>query len=142
MGERLETFITSLNDHEFAVYIGYQYESLLQKSQERVGKEIEDRSLSKNQLERLYNKQLEHTETEHFCERCGSNKFFNDIDIEFQNSDHFTSEIEVKTKRCRICNHNPSKAADRSLLDKIKKFFLGDPNKIERKIKTYDWFGK
>lgn len=142
MGERFDTFINSLSDHELAVYIGYQYESLLKGAKEQIDEEIEGRCLSKKQQKELFDEQLNNDESKSFCLRCGSNRFFNDVDIEFENSDHFTSEIEVITKRCRLCNYNPSKSSNRNLLSRIKQFFMGDPNKTKKKIKTYDWFGK
>ena len=142
MGERFNTYINSLSNHELAIYIGYQYESLLKGSKKRVDEEIEERSLSKEDLKKLFDKQLNNEKSETFCSRCGSNRLFTDVDVEFKNSNYFTSEIEVTTKRCRLCNFNPSKSSNKNLISRIKQFFTGDPNKTEKKIKTYDWFGK
>lgn len=122
--------------------MAYQYEGLLIGAKKRIDEEIELRIISKVELKKLFKKKLNNKESEKVCLRCGSDRFFNDVDIEFQNSDHFTSEIEVLTKRCRLCSFNPSKSSGKTLLSKFKQFFTGDPNKTEKKIKTNDWFGK
>lgn len=142
MGEKLESFIKSLTDHEFAVFLMYQSEGLLPHAQQIVKDEITDRQLTKTQIENYGNMRLSYNEDGEFCARCGSNKIFKETDIEFQNSNHFTREIEVSTYRCRLCNYNPSKALEKNIFKRIKLFFIGDPHKTKRTLKSYDWFGE
>jgi hypothetical protein len=140
MGEKLETFIKGLSDHEFAVFLMYQSEGLLPYAQQIIKNEIANRQLTKNQIETQGNMRLSYNEEGDFCARCGSNKIFKETDIEYKNSNHFTREIEVMTHRCRLCNYNSSKE-EKNLIEKIKLFFVGDPNKSTRTLKSYDWFG-
>lgn len=142
MGEKLESFIKSLSDHEFAVFLMYQSEGLLPYAQQIVKDEITKRQLTKTQIENYGNKPLSYNEEGKFCSRCGSNKIFKETDIEYQNSNHFTREIEVSTNRCRLCNYNSSKTLEKDLFNRIKLFFVGDPNKTKRTLKTYDWFNE
>ena len=141
MGNRFNSFIKSLTDHELAIYIGYQSESFLAHSKEQIKQEIKDRNLTKEELEKYFKTKLSYNEDNiNICERCGSNKFFEDIDIEHQNSNYTTYIIEVKTSRCRLCNYNPSKAREKNFFKRIKRFFVVDQNKKSRVIKSYDWF--
>lgn len=140
MNDNLNALIKSLSDHEFAVFIGHQNEGMLPYAKKKILAEIELRSLTKSQMENYFNTRLVYQNEGPFCEKCGSNKFFEDIDLEYQNGDHFTHEIDVRTNRCRLCNFNPSKAEEKNIFKRIKRYFF-DPNKIEKTIKSYDWFG-
>ena len=116
MEDIFTVFIESLTDHELAIYIGYQYPSFLGYSKEKVKREIGKRKLSKEQLRNYFNTKLSYNEKGIFCERCGSNKFFSDIDIEHHSRKYSSYDLEVNTKRCRLCNYNPSKAPARRSL--------------------------
>lgn len=142
MGEKLASFIKSLSDHELAVFLMYQSEGLLPYAQQIIKEEIAERQLTKTQIENYGNMRLSNTEGGEYCAKCGSNKIFKETDIEYENSNHFTREIEVSTHRCRLCNYNPSKTLEKKLLKRIKLFFVGDSHMTKRTLKTYDWFGE
>lgn len=143
MKSKFELFLESLNDHELAIYLGYQYESLLNHSREIIKKEIALRGLSKKQFEESLNTKLSYFDGIDIvhCERCGSNKFFEDIDTEYENGRYTTNVYEVKTKRCRLCNLNPSKEPPKNIVKRIK-WYLFDKNNSKNAtfIKTLDWF--
>lgn len=141
MGEKFNSFIKSLSDHELAVYLKYQGDGLFPHAQQNVKDEIKFRHLTKVQLENLENTPLSYIEEGEFCTRCGSNKIFNETDIEYNNGNNFTREIEVSSPRCSLCNYNPSKD-EKNLFQKIKQFFVGNPNQSRRIVKTNDWFGE
>ena len=141
MESKFESFLKSLTDHELAIYVGYQNESFLKYSKEIVKTEINFRHLTKEQLDEYLNAQLSHNDDELFCQQCGSNRFIKDKDIEHGGGTYLSTETEVTTNRCRLCNYNPSKSTTKSLLKRIKELFTGDPNKTEKTIRTYDWFG-
>lgn len=141
MGEKFNSFIKSLSDHEFAVYLKYQGDGLFPHAQKDVKEEIKIRHLTKVQLENFENTPLSCNEEGEYCERCGSNKVYDEKDIEYNNGNHFTREIEVSSPRCRLCNYNPTRE-EKNLFQKIKRFFLGDPNQSRRVLKTHDWFGE
>ena len=140
MGERFNSFINSLNDHEFAVFLYYQREGLLRNNEEVVRNEINTRKLTTNDLETYATTKLSYKENGYCCVQCGSNKFFAEKDIEYANGDHFTREIEVTTQRCMLCNHNPSKSEEKNIFKRIKLFFVRDHTKTKRIIKSSDWF--
>ena len=141
MGNRFNIFIQNLSDHELAIYVGYQSDSLLDYSREIVKNEINSRQLTKKQLDDYLNNKLTHNEDELYCQQCGSNNIIQDKDIEHTGGTHISIDIEITTNRCRICNFNPSKSPEKNILKRIQLFFTGDSNKSERTIKTYDWFG-
>jgi hypothetical protein len=143
MKSKFEQFLESLDDHELSIYIGYQYESLLNHSREILKNEIALRGLSKKRLEELLNTKFSYLNgiESARCERCGSNKFFEDIDTEYGNGKYTTNVYEVKTKRCRLCNLNPSKDPPKNIVKRIK-WYLFDKNNSKKVtfIKTLDWF--
>ena len=139
--EKFKSFIKNLTNHEFAVFLMYQSEGLMPPSQEVIKEEIIKRNLTRAQLESYGKLNLTYQKEGEFCQRCGSDKIFNETEIEYENGKHFTREIEVSTPRCRLCNFNPSKE-EKNLLQKIKFYFMGDPNQTKRVLKTYDWFGE
>ncbi|MCU4158411.1 hypothetical protein J1N10_20735 [Carboxylicivirga sp. A043] len=138
MADVFNTFIKGLTDHELAIYTGYQYQSLLAYSKEELKKEIAHRSMSKEQLASYFKTKLSYEKESKSCERCGSNKFFSDIDIEHHGSKYSSYDIEVQTMRCRICNYNPSKVPPKNFYEWVKRLFI-DKNKTERIVKHYDW---
>lgn len=123
MGDKFNSFIESLNDHELAVYVGYQYEGLLNSSREKVKNEISSRNLTKTKLENYLNSKLKYIEEVKYCEKCGSNKFYKDIDIEYKNKKYSTTELEVQTNRCRLCNYNPSKVTEKKYIQTYQTIF-------------------
>jgi hypothetical protein len=143
MKSKFELLLKSLNDHELAIYIGYQYGSLLNHAREILKNEIALRGLSKKHLEELLNIKLSYLDgiDNANCERCGSNKFFEDIDTEYKTVRYTTNVYEVKTKRCRLCNLNPSKEPPKNFVKRIK-WYLFDKNNSKNVtfIKTLDWF--
>lgn len=42
----LDNFISSLSDHEFAIFFGYRYDKFLENSKKKIDKEIRKRNLS------------------------------------------------------------------------------------------------
>ncbi len=138
MEDAFDNFIKSLTDHELAIYIGYQYPSFLSYSKKKILKEIIYRSLSKDQLKNYFQTKLSYDNKAKFCERCGSNKFIEDIDVRHKRGRYFSSDVEIKTMRCRLCNHNPSKAPAKNIFDRIKRLIF-DSNKSEETLKVYDW---
>ncbi len=138
MSDKFSSFVQDLTDHEFGIYVGYQYESFLPYAKEIVLKEVERRKLTEIQLNQFTHAKLDRANGVFYCERCGSNKFINDIDIEHTNGEYASAEIEITTKRCRLCNHNPSKTVEKNIFKRIKRYFFDD-NKTEKTLRTYYW---
>jgi len=138
MGVKFDTFIDGLNDHEFAVYVGHQYESFLPYAKEKVQNEIDLRELTKSDLDTYFNTRLSNFENGNTCENCGSDRFIEDKDIEHTGSQYGSAELEVTTNRCRLCNYNPSKTVEKNLFKRIKRYFFDD-NKTTKTLRTYYW---
>jgi hypothetical protein len=144
MKNKFDELIQSLSDHELAVFSVYQYEGLLATSKEKLKNELTFRGLTKTQIADYSNRRLYYTgttEEEETCERCGSNIFFNDIDIELLSRRYWTSVYEFKTNRCRICHLNTSKEPPKNFFKRVK-WYLFEKNKKKSKqfIKRLDWF--
>ncbi len=126
---KIDALLKSLSDHELAIYVGYQQEGFLKHTRERVSKEIEARNLSKNQLDLYFNSKISETgDGTPRCTRCGSEKFIVDLDIEHIGAKYGERVLHIESNRCRLCHLNPSKAYEKSLWKRIKRFF-NDPNK-------------
>lgn len=50
---------------------------------------------------------------------------------------YLTTEVEIETKRCRLCNFNPAKEKPKNLKERIKQIF--NKQKTERIIKLNTW---
>ncbi len=138
MGDKLNSFLKELSDHELAIFGAFQYDGLLPDSRKNLQAEIDSRSLTKIQLEKYISTKLETNYLENTCERCGSNKFIQDVDIEHSGGNYGSAEVEVTTNRCRICGYNPSKALEKNVFKRIKRFFI-DPNKTSEVVTSYYW---
>jgi len=105
--------------------------------------EINKRKLTKDYLANLYNTPLD-LKVESgtaLCQRCGSNRVFNETDIEYRSTSNYnTREVEVDTIRCRLCGYNPAKAKPKNLLGRIKRLF--NSNKTKKTIRKFDWTGR
>lgn len=143
MERKFETLIKNLTDHELAIYVGYQYENMLKHARASLKQEISERGLTKTQLEMFFKERLVYPdhEAQKCCERCGSNKFFDDIDTEYVNKKYTADVYEVKSSRCRLCNLNPSKEPPKNLLKRLR-WALFDKGKAQSVtfIKTMDLF--
>lgn len=137
---KLKELIKNLSSHELAIFTHYQFDGLVRSSREILKQEIEQRKITKEQVDQYISIQLDKNGPGPFCERCGSDKLFSDIDTEYLNSQHFTTEIEVQTPRCRLCNFNPAKAAEKNIFKRIKRYLFGT-YRTEKHLKTRDWFG-
>lgn len=138
MGDKLNSFLKELSNHEIAIFGAFQYDGLMPKSKKSLQAEIDSRELTKEELESYVSSKLHSNDFKNTCERCGSTKFIQDIDIKHTGGEYSSAEIEVITNRCRICAYNPSKALEKNLFKRIKRFFI-DPNKTSNIVTSYYW---
>lgn len=139
MGERLDAFLKTLTHHEFSIYVGYQHESFLKHTKERVRQEIHTRELSKKQMEIYFKTKIANTENgQAQCKRCGSQKFIVDEDTEHIGTRWGESVIKIETNRCRLCHYNPSKEPEKNFWKRLKRAIVDD-NKTSTITQTTYW---
>ena len=56
--KELDNFLDNLSDHELAIFYGNRYIGFLEKSREKIDKEINKRNLSREQIKSLQDKKL------------------------------------------------------------------------------------
>ena len=136
----LEEFLTDLSDHELSVFVGYRYYGFIEESREKIVKEVKHRNLISAQLEKYFNEKLNQKSAQKtsLCKRCGSEKLFNEKDFELQpRMKYLTAEVEIETKRCRLCNFNPAKEKPKNLKERLSRIFK--KNKTKRIINWSIW---
>lgn len=141
----LQTFLESLNDHELSIYYSYQHERFLPHAKEKIMKEIERRNLSKAAIEVYSKTTLELSSLTGFvCERCGSDRFILDTEIEHTGNQYLSKDFEIQSKRCRLCHFNSSKDQKIGFLERLKRFvgLSSDKNSQIKVLKTYHWLDR
>ena len=73
----------------------------------KIKKEISNRNLSESDIEKLTG-EIEQVESG-FCPRCGSDNFQDIKETELRASKYGGYEVEINTRKCRICAYNPQK---------------------------------
>ncbi|MBN2486069.1 MAG: hypothetical protein JXB34_08855 [Bacteroidales bacterium] len=138
----LEKFLLQLSDHELAIYIGYNFDSLMPGSREKVLHEANKRGLKREQLEKYFYLKLpispELLESNIICPRCGSEHIFVETDYEHRPAGRYSSvDVAVDTCRCRLCGYNPDKEVPKNIIMRIRRIFKN--NKRERVVKWDSW---
>ena len=145
MSSALQSFLESLNDHELSIFYAYQRERFLPHAKEKITIEIERRNLSITAIE-LYSKTklLLTSHTDFVCERCGSDRYILDTEIEHTGNQHYSKDFEIQSKRCRLCHFNSSKDQKIGFLERLKRFvgLSSDKNAQIRVLKTYHWLDR
>ena len=122
----LTNFLNDLTDQELSVFIKYQYASFLFGSKEKIDLEVQKRGLSEAEIEKIGKVKLNEDSGENIniCNRCGSEHFFIETDIEEVSTRKYYSEnVEVHSSRCRICGYNSEKSETKNFIQKIKNIF-------------------
>ena len=120
-----EKFLSSLTDHELAVFARYRQNDFLKDSKEKIAYEIEKRNLSVETLENYFKMNLTSTtdSARNVCPRCGSDRLFVESDFTEMPFNEFSSvEIAVETNRCMLCGFNPAKT-EKNVFQKVKNIF-------------------
>ena len=136
----LEKFISGLSDHELSIFVGYRYYGFISESREKIITEVKKRNLTSTQLEKYFNERLNQNSVEksNLCSKCGSEKVFTEKDFEQQpRMTYLTTEVEIETKRCRLCNFNPAKEKPKNIKERISRIFK--KHKAERIVNWSTW---
>lgn len=122
----LDNFISSLSDHELAIFFGYRYDRFLENSKKKIDKEIGKRNLSSESLKSLIESKLfnEPTKENRSCSRCGSDRIFIETDYkEIPVTEFSSAEIAMDSYRCRLCGYNEDKKLPKNLFERINRIF-------------------
>lgn len=121
---KFENFITSLSDHELAIFVRFSYHGFLKKTKERIDKEIKKRKLSPEKLEKYSKEKLNKTFTDELnkCIRCGSTKRITETNFWELPFNEFSSvEMAIDTNRCQLCGFNQEKSLSRDFFERINR---------------------
>ncbi len=138
-------FINSLSDHELSIFVGYQYDGLLERSKGKIAYEIKRRELSPEKIELLRSKKLiaDSVVPLKTCSRCGSNKLFVETDYnEKPDSEISSVELAIDTNRCRLCGFNPDKEIPLNFFARINKIWKNyKKERVVRRKSIFKDFG-
>lgn len=134
--KELDKFLSTLTDHELAIFSAYRYNTFLEHSRQKITLEIKRRQLSREQLDEYFKLKLPTNEStqQRSCPRCGSNNFITETDYHEKPVSEFSSaEIATDTRRCRICGLNTDKIPPKNLFDRIIRVFSNNKShRVER----------
>ena len=114
--ENLEEFLNSMTDREIAFFSTYRQTEFMPESQEKVRVELQKRNLTKAQVTDLINQSEKATLDN--CPRCQSSDFMQIKDTDLRSSGYGGYEVEINSRKCRICGYNAQK--DKSLNWKVR----------------------
>lgn len=127
-------FISSLTDHELAIFFGYRYNAFLENSQKKIDEQIKNRNLSSAKLELLKESKLgsDLSKESKTCPRCGSDRLFVESDYtEIPVSEVASAEIATDSYRCRLCGYNADKTRPKNFAERIKRM-LGRSRRVNK----------
>lgn len=111
-----------MTDKELAFFSCYRRTEFMPESQNKILTELENRNLSESQTSELI-KEIAEVSNEN-CPRCQSSNFMAIKDIELRSTQYGGYEVEINSRKCRICGYNVQK--DKSLNWKVRlNRFLG-----------------
>lgn len=119
--DNLHTFLKSLTDREFAFFFKYRRFEFMLESQEKIEGELSDRNLTEIQLTKLTTENKLNTFGQ--CPRCGANKFIEIAEVELHPTEFGGYEVEVNTRKCRVCAYNAQKDEAINWKVSLNKFF-------------------
>ena len=115
----LNDFIKKLTNIELAIFIFYRFKGFLSDSKEKIKDEVSKRNLSKEDLQKLFDKGIAKKSDRLNCPRCNSDKLFTEQDIEYVARRYSKGKVLVETTRCRLCGYNPGKSNKQTLFQKL-----------------------
>lgn len=124
--KELDNFISSLSDHELAIFIRYRSDGFLSNTKEKIDAEVKRRNLTLAQLELYANEKLniKSEGKKKRCPRCGSERLFEESNYtEIPFTEFSSLEIISNTNRCRLCGYNSDKANPKTFRERIIRFF-------------------
>lgn len=116
----LDKFLADLTDAELLVFAAYRYDDFLGNSKQKIKVEVNKRGITKKTFMAFADSNLQlDNNTDIRCPRCNSSRFIIETDMELRQSQYANYEKEVQSPRCQICNYNPAKTPNQSLLSSI-----------------------
>ncbi|SNR74223.1 hypothetical protein SAMN04488009_3534 [Maribacter sedimenticola] len=114
-----------MTDREIAFFFTYRQTEFMPESQEKVRTELKKRNLGNLQVMDLINQKVKISLDN--CPRCQSSDFMQIKDTDLRSYGYGGYEVEINSRKCRICGYNAQK--DKSLNWKVRlNKFLGKYN--------------
>ncbi|WP_282122682.1 hypothetical protein [Algibacter mikhailovii] len=107
MKETLDDFLRNMTDMELAFFSKFRCKEFMPESQHIIQSEIKKRNITELNIAELTH-DIGQVELEN-CPRCGSNKFQEIKDTELRATKYGGYEVEINSRKCRICSYNPQK---------------------------------
>ena len=105
--EKLNDFLKKLTDKELAFFSKFRSKEFIPKSQYQIKSELKLRGLTDFNIINLIHDKSNLIEDN--CPRCNSYNFDEIKDTEINLTDFGGYEIQINSRKCRICAYNPQK---------------------------------
>jgi hypothetical protein len=102
--ENIQELLNSLSDRELAYFSKYRRYEFMAESQKKIQSELEKRNITESRIESLIN--IVESITNENCPRCPSENFIDIKDVELRTSNYASYEVEINSRKCRICAYN------------------------------------
>ncbi len=105
-----------LSDRQLAFFWKFRSSEFMKESKDKILQELSKRKISSLSAEKLIDQKLETTNEN--CPRCQSVDFLEIKDRELRTRKYSSYEVEIISRKCRICGYNPYK--DKALNCKVR----------------------
>ena len=109
-------YLNGLSDRQLAFFWKYRSSELMNESKIKIQNELDKRNISTSIAENLMNINLRVTNEN--CPRCQSIDFLEIKDRKLVSQKYTAYEIEIISRKCRVCGYNPYK--DKALNWKVR----------------------
>jgi len=110
-----------MSDRELAFFFNYRRTEFMAESQNKIQLELQKRNLTEFKISELISISIEPTEEN--CPRCRSNNFMEITDTELRNTKYGGYEVEINSRKCRICGYNAQKDKPINWKVRMNRFF-------------------
>ena len=109
-----------MTNREIAFFSTYRQIEFMPESQDKVQNELNKRNLDRSQVNFLINQSKKTTLNN--CPRCQSSDFMQIKDTDLRVSRYGGYEVEIKSRKCRICGYNAQKDESLNWIVRLNKF--------------------
>ena len=118
--ENLEELLNNRTNREIAFFSTYRQIEFMPESQDKVQNELNKRNLDRSQVNFLINQSKKTTLNN--CPRCQSSDFMQIKYTDLRVSRYGGYEVEINSRKCRICGYNAQKDESLNWIVRLNKF--------------------
>ncbi|WP_421823534.1 hypothetical protein [Flagellimonas oceanensis] len=119
--ENLEDFLKHLTDKELAFFYRFRSKEFMPNSRDKILSELNRRNLTETQIDEM-TEQAEQMSPGN-CPRCGSSRLVEVKDTELRATKYGGYEVEINSRKCRICSYNAEKDQPINWKVRLDRFF-------------------